>query len=920
MKGAVLKNIFREIWDTKARFISIMAIIGLGIGFFVGVKAAGPSMVNTLVNYSHEQNMMDFRLVSEVGFDDDDAEEIAKTDGIAQVQKGYFTDAIMNDGTKKSVTRIHSFGANDEINIPLLSEGRLPEKSGEIVVEETSYSTPIEIGTKIKFDETVTSRKNGEEEDIPLKCSEFTVVGKIKSPLYISFQKGSTTVGNGTISYYMMILPEDFDSERYTELFLVTDYSKNGGYPYSGEYTATLEKLQTELEDVCGSRIDVFKANEIEPERDKLEDGKAELSEAMADTKQQLEAAAVQISTLKQQYETAVVPTGNKTLIAQTQAQIEAADVEYNISKITADAQFAKEKQKIYDGEAELEEFDDIKSYVFTRDDNPGYSEFKDNAGRVDAVASVFPVFFLLVAILVCVTTMTRMVEERRTEIGTFKALGYSNGAIISKYVIYSTTAGIIGCAVGCAVGCAALPRIIFNAYAMMYHIKDMDAVIPWNYIIVGFIVAVLCTALVSWFTCRKELYQQPAALMRPKTPKAGKRNLLERIGFIWKRMGFTSKVTARNLFRYKTRFFMTVIGVAGCTALILAAFGLMDSIGGIVDKQFGEINKYNLSIVFSEEKTDDEAFEFAQEVGESYNIENSMPIYQDEITVYDNETADAYGDTYIIVPSKPENLRSVIDLHNRQTKENIELTDNGCVMTEKLADRMGLKIGDEFKITDGDGKEVTLKLSAICENYLYSYVYVSPDYYNSRFGEEAAYNMLETYFNYEDEAQKDALANELLENDEVITVSYSDSGVENFRKMLTTLNMVVYVMIISAGALAFVVLYNLTNINIAERAREIATIKVLGFYNREVSEYIYRENIVLTVIGALFGLILGVFLNSFIIQTVEVDIVMFGRDIMPQSYFFALGLTFLFAVIVNFFMYFKMRSIDMVESLKSIE
>lgn len=920
MKGSVFKNIVREIWDTKARFLSIFAIIGLGVGFFVGVKAGGPSMVNTLVNYSHEQNMMDFRLVSSVGFDDDDVAEIAGTDGIAQAQAGYFTDAIMSDGSKKSVVRLHSLGTDDEINVPLLEEGRLPQKSGEIVVEDTTYATPIEIGAKIKFDKTVISSSSGEAEEIPLECTEYTVVGKVKSPLYISFQKGKTTVGNGTISYYMMVLPEDFNSERYTELYLVSDYSHNNGYPYSDEYADTVNDLQERLESVCDDRIAVFDEKEIEPERIELADGKQELTDAMKDTKKELAGAYTQISALQLQYTNMVVPSGNAALIAQTQAQIEGAKVEYSNNSTAAAAAFMEEKKKIYDGETELEQFDDLKSYVFTRDDNPGYSEFKDNAGRVDAVATVFPVFFLLVAILVCVTTMTRMVEERRTEIGTFKALGYSNGTIISKYVIYSTTAGVLGCIVGCVAGCLALPRIIFDAYAMMYHIKTMDAVIPWEFIIAGFIVAVLCTALVSWFTCRRELTQRPASLMRPKTPKAGKRNLLERIGFIWNRMKFTSKVTARNLFRYKARFFMTVIGVAGCTALILAAFGLMDSIGGIVDKQFGEINQYNLSIVFSETKTEQQADDFVDSVKKSYNIENSMPVYQDEINVYDNSSDKIYDNTYLVVPSRPENLRSSIDLHNRTTKENIELSDDGCVMSEKLANNMEIQPGDEFKITDSNDKEVTLKLSAICENYLYNYIYITPSYYSNCFGEDVKYNMVNTYFDYNSDEESDALANELLEDEEIVTVNYSDSGVENFRKMLTALNMVVYVMIICAGALAFVVLYNLTNINIAERAREIATIKVLGFYNYEVGEYIYRENVVLTIIGALVGLVLGVFLNSFIIQTVEVDIVMFGREIIPQSFLYALGLTFLFAIIVNFFMYFKMKNIDMVESLKSIE
>ncbi len=920
MNGPIFKNIFREIWDTKARFLSILAIIGLGVGFFVGVKAASPSMMNTMKNYSHEQSMMDFRLVSTVGFDDDDAAALEKTDGIARAQAGYYTDAVMSDGGKKSVVRVHSLDKDDKINVPLLNEGRLPRKSGEIVVEDAAYASAIEIGDKISFDKTVKSRTSGENEDIPLKRTEFTVVGKVKSPLYISFQKGKTTIGNGTISYYMMILPQDFSSERYTELFLLTDYSDRGGDPYAEEYQKEIDKITPKLESACDERLKVFDKNELEPERKKLSDGKKELESAKKDTDKRLSEAKTQIDALKKQYEQAIVPSGNAALIAQMKKQIEDAESEYNKNKEKADKELSEKEQEIADGEKELEQFDDMESYVFTRDDNPGYSEFEDNAGRVDAVATVFPVFFLLVAILVCVTTMTRMVEERRTEIGTFKALGYSNGSIILKYVLYSTAAGLTGCVAGCIIGCLTLPGIIFDAYAMLYYIKSMDIVIPWDLIVGGFIVAILCTAIVSWVTCRQELIQRPAALMRPKAPKAGKRNVLERIGFIWKRMGFTSKVTARNIFRYKARFFMTVIGVAGCTALILAAFGLMDSIGGIVDKQFGDINQYNLSIVFSQKKTAGEAEKFIDKVKKSYDIENSMPVYQDEITVYDNGSDKQYKDTFLVVPSKPEELRSTVDLHSRVPREDIELDDGGCVMSEKLAGNMKLRVGDSFKIEDSDGAVAELKLSAICENYLYSYIYVTPNYYKSVFGSAAEYNMINTSYDYPSEEKKDALASELLEDDEIVTVNYSDSGIDNFRKMMSTLNMVVFVMIISAGALAFVVLYNLTNINIAERAREIATIKVLGFYNREVSEYIYRENIILTVIGTLLGLVLGVFLNGFIIQTVEVDIVMFGRSILPQSFFYAVGLTFAFAIIVNFFMYFKMRKIDMVESLKSIE
>lgn len=918
MRATMIKNIIREIWSTKARFISILAIIALGVGIFVGIKASGPSMVNTLVNYAQEQNMMDFRLLSSVGFSEEDVEQFENTEGVAQVQAGYYTDVIMNDGDKKSVVRLHSLDENDELNKPVLVEGRLPKTADEIVVEDANYYGSYEIGSKITFDKTVSYGSSGEQ-DVPLEQLEYTVVGKVKSPLYISFQKGSTTVGNGTISYYMMVSPEAFTSERFTEVYVLSDYSAQGGYPLNDEYTSEMEKLQTKLESECDEALDRFDEDELEPQRQEIADGWEELEQARADAQDELDASLEQIETLETQYNEQIVPSGNEALIEQTRSQLETAKEEYETAETEMNEKFAEEEEKLNDAEEELAEFDKLSSYVFTRDDSSGYSEYDDNAGRVDAVAAVFPVFFLLVAVLVCVTTMTRLVEERRTEIGTFKALGYSNGAIISKYVIYSTIAGVLGCVIGVVAGLLTLPYIIFNAYGMMYHMKDMDAVIPWECILAGFIAAVLCTSIVSWLTCRGELTQRPAALMRPKAPKAGKRNLLERITPLWKHLGFTSKVTIRNIFRYKARFFMTVIGVAGCTALVLTGFGLRDAISAIVDKQFGEIYSYNLSVVFSDSKTAQEADEFVDDIKSEYDLRGTMPVMQEEIKTVEDDGAE-HGDVYIVVPKDPENLREIIDLHNRQTGENIELDSSGCVMSEKLASNMNLEPGDEFIIQDSDGEQFKVKLSAICENYLYNYVYMTPEYYSDSFNEDVKYNMINTEYSYDTEDERDKLAQTLLTIDGIASVTYTDSGIENFNTMLDTLNKVVYVLILAAGALAFVVLYNLTNINIAERTREIATIKVLGFYNREVSEYIYRENIILTVVGALVGLGLGVLLNGYVVQTVEIDIVMFGREIYFPSYLYAIGITFIFAIIVNVLMYFKMRKIDMVESLKSIE
>lgn len=918
MRAAMIKNIIREIWATKARFISILAIIALGVGLFVGVKASGPSMVNTLVNYTQEQSMMDFRLLSTVGFNAQDIDRLENIEGVAKVQAGYYTDVIMNDGDKKSVVRLHSLDESDELNKPVLVEGRLPQAADEIVVEDTSYYGAYEIGSKITFDKTVSYGSSGEQ-DVPLEKLEYTVVGKVKSPLYISFQKGSTTVGNGTIAYYMLVSPKAFTSERFSEVYVLSDYSAQGGYPLNDEYAAEMDKLQTKLEAECDEALDRFDEDELEPLRQEIADGREQLEQARADAEEELDASLEQIQALETQYNEQILPSGNEALIEQVSAQLEAAREEYDSAEQELNDSFAEEEERLNDAEEELAEFDSLSSYVFTRDDSSGYAEYKDNADRVDAVAAVFPVFFLLVAVLVCVTSMTRLVEERRTEIGTFKALGYSNGAIISKYLVYSTIAGVLGCVIGAVAGLLTLPYIIFNAYGMMYHIKAMDPIIPWEFIAAGFLAAVLCTSVVSWLTCRRELAQRPAALMRPKAPKAGKRNLLERITPLWKRLGFTSKVTIRNIFRYKARFFMTVIGVAGCTALVLTGFGLRDSISAIVDKQFSEIYSYNLSVVFSESKTAAQADEFVDEIKSEYDLAAAMPVMQQEITTIDGAN-NAYGDVYIVVPSDPDSLGEIMDLHNRQTGEETELTASGCVMTEKLASSMGLEPGDSFIAESSDGERVELELSAICENYLYHYVYMSPEYYSSGFNEELEYNMVNAEYGYTTEEEKDELAQTLLATEGIASVTYTDSGIENFNTMLETLNMVVYVLILAAGALAFVVLYNLTNINIAERTREIATIKVLGFYNREVSEYIYRENIILTIVGALAGLGLGVLLNSYVVQTVEIDIVMFGREIYLPSFLYALGITFIFAIIVNVLMYFKMRKIDMVESLKSIE
>lgn len=407
---------------------------------------------------------------------------------------------------------------------------------------------------------------------------------------------------------------------------------------------------------------------------------------------------------------------------------------------------------------------------------------------------------------------------------------------------------------------------------------------------------------------------------MRPKTPKAGKRILLERIPFLWNKMGFTSKVTARNLLRYKARFLMTVLGVAGCTALIVAAFALKDSIGVIVDKQFTDIHKYDTILVTKTAGTLEQTQALYDDVVADSRVEDAIRVNQTAVKASSANTNDTVDEVYVLVPQSIGDMKTMIDLHERESQTPVALSDDGAVVTEKLASTLHLQVGDEITFADEDNHTYSVPITGICENYIYGYIFLSPQAYEETYGEEPTFNMILAVTDSSDESVQEDFAQDMLGRDDVAAVSFTSAGINNFKDMIQSLNMIVSVMIICAGALAFVVLYNLTNINIAERVREIATIKVLGFYNKEVSAYVYRENIVLTLVGILVGLLLGVVLSGFIIQTVEIDKVMFGREIYPSTFLWATGLTALFSLLVNWLMYYKMKAVSMVESLKSIE
>ena len=603
--------------------------------------------------------------------------------------------------------------------------------------------------------------------------------------------------------------------------------------------------------------------------------------------------------------------------LAQLQMQLAEEQLEEAKQQLAdGKAELDDAKQQLADGEQALAELEVPEWFLLTRSENVSYASFEMNIEKVDAVAKVFPVFFFLVAALVALTTMTRMVEEDRLQIGTLKALGYGKGSIMAKYLLYALAASVLGSAFGLAVGLTLLPTVIWNAYTMMYELPKLYCLFNARFALFSSLTAIACVLAATLNACWATLQEVPAQLMLPRAPKAGKRIFLEYIPFIWRRMKFTHKVAARNLLRYKKRFFMTVTGIAGCTALLLTGFGLHDSISDIVYKQFGDIFLYDVSITVKD-AAKAESGALADVLADGDAVKDALLVHQEKITSHFN--GEAFS-TYLMVPENSAGFPDFVDLHTRKGGTPVPFSETGVVITEKMAERGGFNIGSQITLENADGDTGTFTVDGIAENYVENYVYLSAETYEHGFGAAPVFNTVLAISADPSGEGRDALSARLLGTDGVSSVSFTSDLKTSFSGMLQKIDIIVVVLIVAAGLLAYVVLYNLTNINIAERVKEIATIKVLGFYDKEVYAYVYRENIVLSLIGTLTGLVLGIFLHMFVIYTVEVDATMFGRSIKFWSYAASAGLTILFSLLVNLAMRRKLRNISMVESMKAPE
>lgn len=587
----------------------------------------------------------------------------------------------------------------------------------------------------------------------------------------------------------------------------------------------------------------------------------------------------------------------------------------YETSVAEAEKEIADGEQKLRDAKRELKDIENPVWYIFDRSGNGGYSEYGENAERINNIASVFPVFFILVAALVCLTTMTRMVEEQRSQIGTLKALGYTNRQIISKFMLYALSATLLGALAGAVFGQKLFPFAIISAYGMLYDISGMSIPTDWLLTFVCMAVSAAAVALTVYFSCKGELSEQPAQLMRPKAPRAGKKILLDRLP-IWKKVGFNGKVTARNLFRYKRRMLMTVVGIAGCTALTLVGFGLENSISDIINKQYGELNSYDGFLAY--DSVDEGDTEKILSVIDE-NGYKSIKYLQKQITVRtDKGTCNAY----LVVPENKNEFLNYFTFRSRTDHTPYEFEEDRVLIDEKLSLLLGVEAGEEAEIYQDETDIRSVSVSACVENYPNHYVYMSRALYERLFGEAPDFNII-AFGSRETpatEKEQDLFAESLLGTNAVLSVNFKDDLIITMSTMLNALNSVVAILIISAGALAFVVLYNLTNINITERIREIATLKVMGFYDGEVDSYIFRENLILTLMGIAAGLFGGYFLAQFIIQTAEIDLVMFGREIKPLSYVYSAAITLVFSIVVAIYMHGHLKKVDMIEALKSVE
>ncbi len=995
MAGNVyFKNIRRTITGSFGRYIAILAIIALGVGFFVGVKDTKASMMETCNNYVSKFKLFDYRLISTYGFTEDEIAEVNNLEEVEIAEGSITADFFSVDKDGDSIT-LRAHAVSDKINKVDLQKGRMPENSNECVVDDYFYSAD-DIGRTIAVTD-----ENDKDTKETLTHDAYKIVGIAKSPYYLTKNtRGTTSLGDGQIDAFIYVPEEGLSSEYFTEMFVVC---KDQGFIFSDEYEANMEAAEEPVTETAEYEAKVRYDELIAEAEAEIADGQKELDDGRATLNRERASAYAELSDAKKQLDdkSAELSDGKKELksqkkalkdkrpeaeeglaaaeegLQQAQAGLKAAKQnpytppetitelegqvtglqaavkqaktglaqidagletiaekekelvsgekqlqdgyeEYRDGLAEAEREFANAEAELADGEKELEdareELAELKApeiIVQTREDNLGFGSFESNADIVDSIAKVFPVFFFLIAALVCSTTMSRMIEEERTQIGALRALGYTSGKIMLKYMIYSGSAAVIGCLIGFFAGSKYFPLAIWIAYGMMFGFAPLEFYFSWQLAIVSLAVSLLCSTGTTYFACRGQLKDMPAEILRPRAPKAGKRIVLERIGFIWNHLKFLHKVSARNVLRYKKRMFMMMAGIGGCAALVLAGFGIDDSVAGIGDHQYDRIQVYDMLVAFDEEVESEKRADFEKEY--DGDLKNLAVLQQTSVTLSTEKAAKSCN----LMITDDSNINKAISFHKDEKTVPYPKVDK-AMLSNKMADMLGVQEGDMIDVEYDDTKCVTLTVSGIYRNYVDNYMFISAETYENTFHKEYEPSMMYVTFKKDRDVHK--LAEQVNDFDGVIAVSLNEDAKENIDVMMESLNYIVILVILCAGALAFIVLFNLSNINITERVREIATIEVLGFYPRETGAYVFRENFILVLMGIAVGLPMGYVLHKFIMTKISVDYVSFNEVIEPTSYLYAIIAVLCFTFIVDIIMRRKLRKINMAEALKSVE
>ena len=883
-----------------------------------GLAATSPDMYLTADKYMDDNNMYDVDIKSTIGFTAADVEQIASLSVVESAQSAKVLDIVLEGESKSYTARVYSVLRSDyngddpkeatKLNKFVLKEGRLPRADDECVIQSPAGKY---LGGDLAVGATVTvSHDNADYNAAVGQMAHTTlkVVGLVQSPTCISVTHEPTTVGAGTISLDVYTRDNLFTFDYLTDVYVTLKGAKPFD-TFSEEYAEFVDDRTSIFANVGAKCVDERK-NELTTQAETMKQLLSDTIDVVAKSVE--EGTAIDSATVSQWniYKQFIDGMGNASwsaLIDKCIAYAAAPDK-------TSGVELLADLNDTYDYATSLiSSLDSARCLVLTRNDLVNFDAYKSNVGKVAALSKVFPVFFFCVALLVALTTMTRLVEERRGQIGTLKALGFSNFNILGEFLLYGMLSSVLGCALGLIVGFKLFPAAIASAYSMMFTVPK--CLMPFRWEIVAWVAPVTIGSIVvaTLWACMDAFVSRPADLMRPKAPQAGKRIWLERIPFVWKRLSFTQKVTCRNLFRYKKRLVMTIVGVAGCTALLLTGFGVRDSVNDIIDKQFGQIYKYDLTVMTKNDgwANDAELLQTIADSGSKY-----LPVCDVNADI---RFGSGKQNVIVCVPQQESQVDfdNFIALRTRKSGDKIAFPTDGVVLTEKLAETLGVLVGDEVSLQiDGVGDKT--KVVGITENYVSAYCYMSESVYRTLFDVAPDYTSLLVASGSDVDEQ--SFMTELMAFDSVLYVNSSATLRNNFDKSIGSINGVILVLILAAGLLSMVVLYNLTNVNICERRKELATIRVLGFHKKEVQNYIFREINILSFVGSLVGLVLGVFLHAFVVKTVEVDQVMFGRDIYVWSYFISLAISILFTLLVNLVMRHKIDGVDMVEAMKATE